>query len=295
MNPFCVVRSDILQDSELLKTPAVIVTLLAISTLTTRDKGGYCYFKQETIADYLGKTRQAISSHLITLQKLGYIEIIPQNYGGRQSNNRYRVLFDSPLNTVQGELAAPQGELAHAVQGELAPKYSYINTNTHSQPLTRSDFLREIEKERLNGRFAAQTDNESLIALEAGNAWDYWEAHPEKKPRGNLVSGFSGFLRQSRAIKAAEKMAAKSKPSVEGEGVTIAQASQPWHQNIARKIGEAPARAWIYPLHHDGEQIIAPSAFIRDRVLKDYRPQIEAEFRRGIPIIVGQIPQEQSA
>ena len=53
--PFIYVRSDSLQDKELLKSPATFLTLCTISMFAKRKKDGSCYFKQETVARHLGK------------------------------------------------------------------------------------------------------------------------------------------------------------------------------------------------------------------------------------------------
>lgn len=271
-------------------TPAA-KKLVLIALANRADEEGYCYPGYRRLAAQCSISRQSVITHVKALEDEGFIVICPQTReNGSDTSNLYRICLEgvgSKVLTPPGQKFVPPGSKSQT------PIYEH-NIQNKKTALTRSDFLREIDQARIDGRFTAQTDNESLIAIEAGSAWDYWEAYPEKKPSGDLVAGFIGWLRQSRAVKAAEKLASKSIARQE-EQKAAAQPTQAWHERLAHKIGEGPARAWIYPLHHDGQQIIAPSAFIRDRVLKDYRLQIEAEFRRGIPIIVGQIPQEQSA
>jgi DNA-binding transcriptional ArsR family regulator len=154
MNPFIVVRSDALQDKELQKSPAVFMTLCAISTMTTRGKDGYCYFKQETISKQLGKSRQALSQHLNKLAELGYLEIIPQTYRGFKSNNAYRLKYDSELTPQNNDASSPCDDASSpcddasspcdTTQAHLATKCSYLNAKKEKEPLTRNEFLRAI-------------------------------------------------------------------------------------------------------------------------------------------------------
>lgn len=254
---------------------------------------GYTTLAKKTSAD-----RSTVIRHVDSLVREGYIRKVNRfKDNGENRSNLYRlnlgevVAEDHPLvadcnHPPSGKLQPPSGNLQRP-----EPSLETINKKT---ALSREEFLREIDGQRTAGRFNAYTADESIIAIEAGNVWDYWAAYPDRKPTGDLVAGFIGWLRQSRAVKAAEKLAAKSKASGGSEGAPLAQASQPWHERVAKRIGEAPARAWIYPLRYYGQQIIAPTKFIRDWVFKEYRTEIEAEFWSGIPIVVGQIPQEQS-
>ena len=175
--PFIYVRSDALDDPELLKSPATFLTLCTISLYAKRKKDGRCYFKQDTIAERLGKTRQAISLHLQTLERLGYIEIINQTFCGRQSNNEYKLLYDSPLKfAVQGELAAPQGDLAATVQGELAPKPVLTKPEEREKALTRQEFVLETSKgfhaRSFGGEFGHLT--ESDIHHQSEECFERW-------------------------------------------------------------------------------------------------------------------------
>lgn len=287
-----IVPTTALKDSRL--SHAEYKTLCHISTFASTETG-WCWFLMSTLANEMGVSVRAAQMHVKRLVDLGYIVREAQFRDGQQKCNRYQVVLNTDLK--KGGEAALRGGDEAALRGgdeaQLHTERSSLNGNTHTQPLTREDFLREIDKARIEGRFSNQTDNESLIAIEADLLWSWLENNHDKWPK-NIPARFSLWLRQSRAVKAAEKLAAKSKASGGSEGAPLAQASQPWHERMAKRIGEAPARAWIYPLHHDGEKIIAPSKFHRDTVLQKFRTEIEAEFRRGIPIVFGQPSQEQA-
>ncbi len=268
--------------------------------------GGSCFPTIKSLCDDTEMGERTISRHLDYLEEKDLIA----RYRLRRPDGtlgRYNYRLNMAINLLNAEPEQPPAKLASGQidqwpkttepPANLAAQKPSLNLQTKTKKaLSRPDFLREIDQERLNGRFNAYTADVSVIAIEAGNAWDYWAAYPEKAPTGDQVAAFVGWLRQSRAVKALQGQMRKAE--LLGEQAVPQQprtATQPWHDRIAEKIGLSSARAWIFPLHFDGEQIVCPSAFIRERVLRDYRPQIEAEFRRGIPIIVGQIPQEQSA
>lgn len=271
-------------------TPAA-KKLVLIALANRADEEGYCYPGYKRLAVQCSMARSTVIQHVKALEREGLISISSQQReNGSDTSNLYKLA----LNGVGSEIRTPPGMKSGPRGSEVRTPIYEHNIQNKKTALTREEFLREIDGQRVAGRFNAYTADESIIAIEAGNVWDYWAAYPDRKPTGDLVAGFIGWLRQSRAVKAAEKLAAKSKASGGSEGAPLAQASQPWHERVAKRIGEAPARAWIYPLHHDGKQIIAPSKFHRDTVIQKFREEIEAEFSRGIPIIVGQIPQEQS-
>lgn len=266
-------------------TPAA-KKLVLIALANRADEEGYCYPGYKKLASQCSMARSTVILHVKALEKEGFIEISSQQReNGSDTSNLYRL----GLNRVGSEIRTPPGPKLTPPGSEIRTPIYEHNLQNKKTALTRSDFLREIDVARLAGRFQAYTQDESVIAVEAENVWDYWAAYPQKAPTGDQVAAFVGWLRQSRAVKALQGQMAKAQLGEVAKGPPMAQASQPWHENIARRVGEAPARAWIYPLHHDGEKIIAPTRLMRDWAIQHYREAIEAEFFRGIPIIVGQI------
>lgn len=82
------------------------------------DADGWCFPNQSTLAEDLGKSRQAVSADLNALAKLGYVEIHHQfRENGSQKGNRYRLIFDTP----------PQAQLAPPASSEVAPLTTQYN------------------------------------------------------------------------------------------------------------------------------------------------------------------------
>lgn len=229
-------------------TPAAM-KLVLIAMADGADEYGVYWSGYTTLSKKASLDRSTIIRHVKALADAGLIRKVRRwKNNGEDRSNLYHlnigegVADDHPLVAdchypPSGRLPPPGGKLPR-------PEPS-LETKTKKTALSRPDFLREIDQERLNGRFTAYTSDESLISIEAGNAWDYWAAYPDKAPTGDQVAAFVGWLRQSRAVKALAKQAERSSARQEGDAPPPAQPSQPWHERLAQRIGEAPARAWI--------------------------------------------------
>tara|TARA_R110002124_G_scaffold266813_1_gene433786 strand:+ start:4565 stop:5383 length:819 start_codon:yes stop_codon:yes gene_type:complete len=196
MNPLSVVRSDALLDKELQKCPAVYMTLAAIATFTTRNKDGYCYFKQETIAEHLGKSRQAISQHIVKLADLGYIEVISQTYRGFKSNNAYRIRYEGPVNDGASSPCSDASSPCTTTQAHLAAKCSSINAEKEKGALTLTNFLIEVSGGFNSGAFNEFDLEEREIIRLANMAYDLW-AGTGRFPEGCAVAYFRNYIRKS--------------------------------------------------------------------------------------------------
>lgn len=264
--------------------------LVLIALANRADEDGYCFPGYKKLAENCSMDRRTVIRHVKDLELDGLIEITSrQREDGADTSNLYRLC----LKRGEGVKLPPSSDSLPPRGCQTATPNIRTVYTTHTQPATRDEFLREIDRQRTEGRFKALTESETIIATEAGNCWEYWEAYPDKKPSGNLVAGYIRFLKQSRAIKAAEALAKKASGGSDSADQRAKDAAaQPWQRRIAEKIGAAAARAWIYPLHHDGHRIIAPSKFHKDRILGLYRAEIEAEFFPGIEISVQPKTQE---
>lgn len=282
-----------LDDSELRNHPAAYMVLCALSTYaSTRD--GWCFPSQRTISDRLGVSRQAVQQHIKKLKDLGYLEIHPQFKNGQQVSSKYRIICDGDIpidrdlsvKGGQAELAGGQAELVTGASSGTCTERTFLtNTHTHS-PLTREEFLREIERERLAGRFERFNAPESVINLEASDCWDYWLAEPDRKPSGDLVAGFTRWLRQSKAISSIQKLAEKNKGAA--EGVKAAEPSNPlqdWHKAIAQRVPEGVYRSWFRPMVLVGGECRAPSRFHADYVRQHFGKDFNAVLP-GVKITV---------
>ena len=83
---------------------------------TYADKDGWCWPSMPTLADRLGKTRQAVQRSIRQLAEIGYLEVEPRRRpDGSQDRNRYRLLFDRALFEVRDRAAEKVGQ--HDVAG----------------------------------------------------------------------------------------------------------------------------------------------------------------------------------
>ena len=78
---------------------------------TYADKDGWCWPSMPTLADRLGKTRQAVQRSIRQLAEIGYLEVEPRRRpDGSQDRNRYRLLFDRALFEVRDRAAEKVGQ-----------------------------------------------------------------------------------------------------------------------------------------------------------------------------------------
>lgn len=293
---FIIVRADALQDPEIVKAPTVFMTLCAISTMTSQNTG-WCFFKQETIAKRLGKSRQAVSKSLNRLKELGYIEVQIQNYKGRQSNNLYRLIYDEPLSTVQRDVAPmPQCDVAPSAQRDVAPKRpEYIKDKKIKKALTRNEFMREVDKSYQSNAFDEfEHLTESEIKIQAEACLDYWGSKGEW-PTGEPLYVLRSWIRNGISIGKIRKPT-KPKDGIAGQGardVDYPNPIQPWQERLKSQTDTGTFASYIRPLWHDGNgSLCAPSAFMADRVKSHYMDLINRELK-GVSPIFKPYPQPQ--
>lgn len=97
------------------------------------DKDGWCFPKLQTLANMLGKSKQAVGKDVLALQELGYIEIHHQTrQNGTLSSSKYRLIFDTSVNPTltphQPDIDTPStSEVDAASTSEVDALTSYIN------------------------------------------------------------------------------------------------------------------------------------------------------------------------
>lgn len=202
--------------------------LVLIAMADGADEYGVFWSGYGTLAGKTSLDRATVIRNVNSLVETGYIEKVNRyKNNGEKRSNLYKLALGvdfaedhplvAPCDHPPSGTVRPRSGIVPRPEPSLEP----INKKT---ALTRQEFIREIDQERLSGRFVAYTDSQDIIAAEAGNVWDYWEAYPEKKPTGCLTAGFIGWLKKSRAIRAVEKLADKTAPKPEPalNGFTLA-------------------------------------------------------------------------
>lgn len=228
MNPLSVVRSDALLDPELQKSPAVYMTLAAIATFTTRSKDGYCYFKQETIANHLGKSRQAVSRDINKLAELGYVEVISQTYRGFKSNNAYRIRYEGSVNTDATSRCNDATSRCTTTQRDVAAKCSSINAKKEKEALTREIFRKKVDQAFKDGEFSEFKFTLDGLMYEVGAAYDHWEGY-DRFPEGDIIAAFRGWLRKASNEAELKTLVTKRK---ERKGVSVDAGSSNWRLKV---------------------------------------------------------------
>lgn len=271
---FIIVPSVSLDDQELLKSPATFMTLCIISTMTSSNKDGRCFFKQETIAERLGKSRQAISRSLNTLVELGYLEIEHVFKGGRQGYSNYRLKYDVDL-TVQHEVAPPQHEVAPAATSRCTNKDNNLKDKNKKGALKRDEFLRVIDRGFQSGSFKEWEHlTESEIKSIAEECLDFHCSKGEYPSKGDPVAAVRYWIRNG--IKRGKIRKAVQGETTAPKAKEYPNPQQGWQTKLKDKMDVAHWNAWIRPLWHDGNgKLYAPNAFTKTRVENDYMRDIQ--------------------
>ena len=131
-----------ISDHRINKTAAMIV-LLAICSYTNRN--GETWVSQQTIADLLQVSRQAVGKQVKRLIELGYIEVLIA--GTNHFSNRYRVIFDPNMTredvnaaipaALQPEQPAPQPLSKEAARERLKQAKQAIQTQPQKLHLSK--------------------------------------------------------------------------------------------------------------------------------------------------------------
>jgi DNA-binding transcriptional ArsR family regulator len=119
---YIVVPIRAINDQRIHKTAAIVVLML-ICSYTNRH--GETWVGQQTLADRLKVSRQAVSKQLNRLIELGYLEVIKQ--GTRNFSTRYRVIFDPKLTFEQVKANTPAALREDAIEHKPASKESAID------------------------------------------------------------------------------------------------------------------------------------------------------------------------
>lgn len=281
---FIIVPSISLDDPELLKSPATFMTLCVISTMTSANKNGRCFFKQETIAQRLNKSRQAISQSLNKLVDLGYLEIEHIFKGGRQGYSNYRLKYDVAL-AVQGELAPPQGELAPAATSPCTNKDNNLKDKNKKHARTREGFLRVIDKGFNAGDFKQWEHLTETEIMDAATACYDFHANRDGEYTGkDPVAGLRYWIRNGIKRGSVRKMVLQDRQA-DSPAKEYPNPEQVWQTNLKDRMQPAHWNAWIRPLWHDGDgKLCAPSQFIASEASKRHGDEIHSVLK-GVEII----------
>lgn len=94
---FSILQSRAVEDKRI--SNSQFRTLAALGVYGNKD--GWCFPKLATLAQTLGKSRQAVSKDIQSLVEFGYVEVKPQfRDDGSRQNNLYRILFDTPQSSI---------------------------------------------------------------------------------------------------------------------------------------------------------------------------------------------------
>lgn len=166
---YCVMPWRAVTDERINKSAAIIV-LMAICGHTNRV--GETYVSQQTLADILKVTRQAIQKQMSILVKYGYLEVIQR--GGKHFSSRHRVVFSTTVSFEEAKANMPA---------------RLRDDNSEPPPAPKETAIKHLEgiKNILKGKTSKQPQelHEDGISKQ-----------PQKLTQDDCQSNQKGFLRQ---------------------------------------------------------------------------------------------------
>ena len=138
---FSIVPSKAVKDSRI--TPTQFRTLSALGLYG--DENGWCYPKLKTLAELLGKSKQAVSRDIQALVALGYVEVYHQyREDGSQTHNNYRLIFDqksppAPEKQTGGGQRHVDGGSTSGVDGGSTSEVDALTTHINAPSITYSN------------------------------------------------------------------------------------------------------------------------------------------------------------
>lgn len=323
---FAIIPARALDDAEL--GAAALKVLLVLGTHADRE--GWCFPSQDTVADRLGVSRQAVGKQIAALARLGYLEIHKTlRPDGRQGVNRYRVLYDPELPAERdtslrdgGNLTLPPGQPPGVAAG-ATPRGCGKREGPTENDETNTQRARELSEDPEVSAFATRA---GLSAHQVAAELEAWDRH--RRARGlehaDEAAAFTGWLdhgiragkiRPARPEGAPEK--ASQDPGAWGE---LEAAELPeleaaaWRaaaRAVAAKYGHANVRAYLWPaqpgrIHENPHgpggppvlvaEIRAATAYAQGRILTEYELTIAealgAELGNQRVILTVQGPRE---
>lgn len=258
------------------------LVLLALSNRA--DEDGFCYPGYKRLASQCSLDRVTVIRQIEALIEDGIIlkkDRVREN--GSTTSNMYQILLTGGLQdaTPPGCRMPPPG------LQDATPIYEQLNKNKKTA-LTRSDFLREIDKGWIEGEFGTfPWLTESEIKLQAEACWDFDEIHLATTPEGLGAARVRHWIRGGVANGKIRKAPSPAKEGAAGE-VKAAEPSNPlqdWHKAIAQRVPEAVFRSWFRPMVLVGNECRAPTRFHADFVRQHHGKDFNAVLP-GVKITV---------
>lgn len=185
-------------------TPAA-KKLVLLALANRADENGCCYPGYKKLAAQCTLSRASVITHIKALEADGLlVKTSQQRDNGTDTSNRYRLTLGGGSKSYTLGSKSRTGRVQ-----DLDPNYTN-SLNNKKRPLTRDEFLREIDGARLAGSFAEWPHlSETEIVQAATALMDFWSAKAEW-PAGDPVSALRSWIRNGiklGAVRAAPKAA----------------------------------------------------------------------------------------
>lgn len=239
-------------------TPAAKKFVL-VALADNADQHGICFPSYGHIQKKTCLGRRAVINFVNDLVEEGFVQKAARLRGDNSySSNAYRLPFcdgtlaEHPLQKLfdyeigggaHGALGSAQDALGGSAQDALgsahgAPLITIKEIKKEKKgPLSRPEFLREIDKGVIDGQFSAfahLTESEIKIAAEA--CWDFWAGKGEWPGGGDTVAIVRNWLRGGMA-KGRIRKAEQQKPA-QADGAAMSAEDSRWRLRVKGFVGQ---------------------------------------------------------
>ena len=287
MTRHVIVPATALQDSRL--SMGDFKCLCHLSTYADTSDGRFWRY-QATIAKDMGISERQLRTYLSNLNKAGYLQITPRYEKNRQTYNIYRLILDQPAQAeaepprAEAELPPrPEAELPPGVEAELPTEERTHGTNNiNISARTREDFYNSVEDWIEAGEFNDMQAAPELIRQLASEAWDHWQAHPDRAPKDQLA-GLRQYYRKAREWNRIGEAEAPQEARQES-----AEQLTGWRKEMSERIGYAAYSSWIKPCRYSESEdtLYARSKFMADWIAKHYMSDLEAILGEDVMVSI---------
>ncbi len=273
-------------DKNLHHAPFRVLVLLA----SYADKNGYCYPSQQTIANIIGVSKQAVNQNIKTLEELGYIQKHRRKRpNGSDTSCGYVVIYNpdskAELDDVVNSSLPPSQppELNRVSTSEALPHNIPIN-----KPIEDTDVLitsledlewfrfQQNHKDYFEKQFPdidIETIRKDVIRYcdDKGKRYpNYWHAMKNFAQRQKKDGKYSKAEEDGKPLPPVEKPKGG------------------WKKILFEKHGVAVYRSWFHNLSWEKDgYVIAPTRFMVDWCRKEYEHGIEAALKQDGKVFNG--------
>lgn len=268
-------------------TPTELNILSAVVSYS--DKNGLIrHFSAQEVANNIGKSRQSVSKHVLSIVNKGVLNQIDTK---ASYHNHYRINFDVLEENNTATLLSCQNatsEVAQCATQLSCTKKEIENREIKKDKttLSRNEFLDEVCFLLDQGELDEYIHyGEPTIKEQAKLCYDHHMTRADILPSNNIASIIRNWLHKAIAVNAIDKPKPKHKSKKDQNNYSEMTYSdgpiETWRQTIVKELGQTVYNCWFKETIADtiDKKLIAPTPAVANYISQKY----EHIIRRVLP------------